>query len=428
METSLTRPAIKQPWLSIVRGMWVLLAMYNLLPGLLGLPVYYRQLVAMEIFPTNGSWTPENFQAASANSGFDPQVIAWLVVIPALIQILSNVGIGLVIFWKQSHKWLGLLASFSMVSMGGTFTGDHHQFLQALPQFWQVLLQEVGTLLWLGYFLFLILFPNGRFVPGWMRWVAVLLTAWYVATVAYNRFAGEFPEFFLPIGFALLSVIIYGKYQQYRWLSTPQEKQQIRWFLFAIFVFVTQGILTNLVDFVYPVPAQPGLTELLIYLGRVYLSAAAGALIPISIGIAIFRYRLWDIEFVIRQTLYYTVLTGLLGLVYVCIVTLLQALLVGSNDRQSPLVLVLSTLVIATLFNPMRLRIQKTIDQRFFRSRYDTAKTMEAFSSTVRQETDPQQLSANLVCAVQQSLQPESVTLWIRPQTYHRPVRAEKEA
>jgi hypothetical protein len=139
----------------------------------------------------------------------------------------------------------------------------------------------------------------------------------------------------------------------------------------------------------------------------------------LSIGVAIVYDRLWDIDIVIHRTLVYGILTASLALVYFGSVAMAQAVLHALTDQreQPQLVVVASTLVIAALFNPLRGRIKSFIDRRFYRSKYDARKTLEAFSATLNQETDLDALSEDLVSVVKGTMQPTHVSLWIRPET-----------
>jgi len=141
--------------------------------------------------------------------------------------------------------------------------------------------------------------------------------------------------------------------------------------------------------------------------------------LPVFTGIAIVRYRLYDIDLLINRTLVYGSLTLMLALVYFGGVTATQALFQTLTGQQKlpQLAVVVSTLVIAALFNPLRHRIQSFIDRRFYRSKYDAAKTLDTFSARLREETDLTTLSEELVGVVRETMQPEHVSLWLRPDT-----------
>jgi hypothetical protein len=187
------------------------------------------------------------------------------------------------------------------------------------------------------------------------------------------------------------------------------EHQQIKWLVFTISVLYIGATLAYIV---YRVPGAWWAWSV----GQSLL--AAGFLgVPIAMGVAILRYRLYDIDILINRTLVYGSLTLLLAAVYFGGVTLTEAIfrVLTRQEEQPQLAIVVSTLVIAALFNPLRRRIQSFIDRRFYRKKYDARKTLEAFSAQLRNETDLEALSGDLVGVVRETMQPAHVSLWLRP-------------
>jgi hypothetical protein len=421
--------AIRQPWLTLVRGLWVILAAYNALPGILGLPAYFQQWLALDPWPNNWGWTQASMSSAVSRAGLSTQTMAWIVLVPALLEILAFLSTGLLIFWRKSDDWQSLLVSFVLVGLCGTFAGDRFQsqLINSLPPFWQDAAQEVGVLIWLAFFLFLAIFPDGRFSPRWMRWVALALLPWWVATEGTRLVLGQTPDWIMWIGFIVLAWIVGGKVIRYRHGSLL-ERQQMRWFLFALIVFYTYSILSSLFIKLFPLPFQPSPLDLTRYLGNIYLSDLAFILIPLAIAIAIFRYRLWDIDLIIRRTLQYGLLTALLALIYWGGVLGLQQTFRLLTGQETPLAIVISTLAIAALFNPLRRRIQISIDRRFYRSHYNTEQILERFINHSRSQADLKLLTGQLISAVQDTIQPNSIHLWLADEkTARSAITAEKE-
>jgi hypothetical protein len=188
------------------------------------------------------------------------------------------------------------------------------------------------------------------------------------------------------------------------------ERQQIKWLLYASAIFFVGNVLKNTVF------SPLGGVSWGLWVG--YLLVAVGGLGgPIAIGIAILRYRLYEIDTLINRTLVYGSLTGMLVAIYFSVVATAQEIfrVLSGQAEQSQLAIVVSTLVIAALFTPLRRRIQSFIDRRFYRRKYDAAKTLEAFSATLRDGTDLDALNADLVGVIRETMQPAHVSLWLRP-------------
>jgi len=185
------------------------------------------------------------------------------------------------------------------------------------------------------------------------------------------------------------------------------ERQQIKWFVYATVLTICGGILT------YPVSEAIG-SVWLKWIGFVPFIVGVMA-IPVSMGIAVMRYRLYDIDRIINRTLVYGILSATLVALYFGGIVMLQRLFVVLTGERSTLAVVASTLLIAALFNPLRQRIQAFVDRRFYRRKYDAAKTLEAFSATLRDETDLEALNEELVGVVRETMQPAHVSLWLSP-------------
>ncbi|MDQ3602253.1 MAG: hypothetical protein M3385_00075 [Actinomycetota bacterium] len=190
--------------------------------------------------------------------------------------------------------------------------------------------------------------------------------------------------------------------------SEGDERRQIKWVAYAGAV-VALVLVLQLTD----LTALPE-TDLLVEILNLGLVVSLTG-VPLAAGVAILKYRLYEIDTIINRTLVYGVLTALLALVYVGSVVLLQTLFRALTGGDSQLAVVASTLAIAALFNPLRRRIQTVVDRRFYRSKYDAVKTLEAFSATLRDETDLDALSGELVTVVRETVQPARVSLWLRP-------------
>jgi hypothetical protein len=195
--------------------------------------------------------------------------------------------------------------------------------------------------------------------------------------------------------------------------AVGEERQQIKWFAFAA-GFAALGWVVNSLAYAN----DEGTESLLLVVAQLLLLLSLLG-IPLAVGIAILKYRLYEIDIIINRTLVYGSLTATLLAVYFGGVATTQAVFrfLTGQEQQPQLAVVVSTLAIAALFNPVRRRIQSFIDRRFYRSKYDARKTLEAFSARLRDETDLQALDRELVGVVRETMQPAHVSLWLRPET-----------
>jgi cytochrome b subunit of formate dehydrogenase len=271
-----------------------------------------------------------------------------------------------------------------------------------------------------------LLFPNGRLPSARWRWFArftaiVLLPAAILAALSpglifsstlQNPLGVEgLPDVSRTIEAFMYALIVVGASSMLARLrhAGTIERQQIKWFAYATVVVISGVILKNTV---YP---AVGVTWVW-WVGLV-LTTVGVVSSPIAMGVAIFRYRLYEIDTLINRTLVYGSLTATLVALYFVGIVVLQSLFVVLIGEKSTLAVVASTLLIAALFTPFRRRIQSVVDRRFYRRKYDARKTLESFSTRLRNETDLGALSDDLVGVVRETMQPAHVSLWLRPET-----------
>jgi len=272
---------------------------------------------------------------------------------------------------------------------------------------------------------FLYVFPSGQFVPRWTPW---LLIGWaieesgvtFLSTVPLNASLHSLIDGFLFIG--LLASIVAVQVYRYRRVSTLKQRQQTKWVVFGTTVGIL-GFVATLIVGVYFFAVDTQSRPLASLIGNTFLDLFL-LFIPLSIGFAILRSRLWDIDIIINRTLVYGSLTALLALVYFGLIFALQSLFQGMFRQNNAVAIVISTLLIAALFHPLRRRLQAIIDRRFYRRKYDAVRTVAAFSATLRNEVDPAQLSEHLITVVQETMQPSHVSLWLRPSEHDGKQRA----
>jgi hypothetical protein len=195
------------------------------------------------------------------------------------------------------------------------------------------------------------------------------------------------------------------------------EEQQIKWFAFAAALTFVWILVIEV--FAELISIEGGVPEAILAFTWASASLVIPS-IPIATGIAILRYRLYDIDRIINRTLVYGALTATLVALYFGGIVVLQRFFVLLTGQQSTLAVVASTLLIAALFTPLRRRIQGFIDRRFYRRKYDARKTMDAFSTKLRDETDLEALNNDLVGVVRETMQPAHVSLWLRPDPAHK--------
>jgi hypothetical protein len=405
---------------------WLSWSMCALCVGMAGLGVLF--LILLSRFPHDiivDQWL-DNVMVSVA---FSPVL--------AVVSVLTFSTMGAVITSRQPENLIGWIFCAIGFLGGVRLLSTEYAAYALLAK--SGLLPGGGVLAWLACWLWVpdvglylclaLLFPNGRLLSTRWRpfaWFIVVVVATGTVAVAlspgpirglepidnplgWKRFphaAGMTEALLYASGLVAVASVLMRLRR-----SRGEERQQIKWFAYAGALLIISTITTYVlseatslwwVGWVVFIPAMIGIAGL-----------------PVGVSIAILRYRLYEIDILINRTLVYGALTTLLVAVYVGSIVVLEGLLrvLTGQEEQPQLAIVVSTLVIAALFNPLRSRIQAFIDRRFYRTKYDAKKTLEAFSARLRDETDLEALSDDLVGVVRETMQPAHVSLWLRPDT-----------
>jgi len=360
----------------------------------------------------NGQLAPSDVRSLQ-ELGLSIDFYAAYTIVITLIFALGYWLVAALLFWHKSDNSLALLAAVTL----GTFPlAFNSNFISILPSPWSLLGHCISFLGDLSVVLFFYVFPSGHFVPRWTRWVMIPAIAYW----GFNEFfpLALFNPFFRfrVLAVATFLVVVGGmvvvQVYRYRHVSTPTQRQQTKWVVYGVTLSVGGFLLLISPADIFPALFPAGSLANLIITTVIY---GLMLLLPLSIGFAVLRSRLWDIDLIINRTLVYGMLTATLALLYAGLVIALQFLLRGLISQTSDIAIVASTLAIAALFQPLRKRIQQVIDRRFYRRKYDAARTLAAFSATLRNEVDLERLREALVAVVEETMQPSHVSLWLRP-------------
>jgi hypothetical protein len=360
--------------------------------------------------------TPE-LVAPLTRLGLTPVGVALVVVALSYLTLLLVDAVATVLLLRRSDDWMALLVALTLILLPLPFTPVRHW----LSSGWEALVQALGISGWALFVLVLGLFPSGHFVPRWL-WAPVSATLLVTPGIDPTLIAGlhvsdtvmnALVTLWELVTVSTVLILIAGQTYRYRRVSTTVQRQQTKWAVFGL-VISLMVLLLYVLPFVWtPALSRP---EALFIVLRYPDGVLMICILAVAFGVAILRSRLFDIDVIIRRTLVYGTLTAILAAVYFGVVigaqSVVQALTHQTNPQ--PAIIVASTLLIAALFNPLRHRLQAVIDRRFYRRKYDAAKTLAAFGTTLRTETDLGELSEHLVAVVQETMQPASVSLWLR--------------
>ncbi len=414
-------PHFRGHWLMLARMLWIALAILILILYVFGFPAGFRYLKTICVGTGCGGpqLTPDQVRVFSAH-GLSLDFFATYTLAFEFIFVAVWFLVAAVIFWRKSNERLAWFVSLMLLTFGATFPDLTNDLASQQPAWWW----PVNVVAFLGVVslvLCFFLFPDGRFVPRWTGLVGLLWILWNLYWLFSTGLIVS-PGPWLLSYLGLLGLGVFAQIYRYWHVSNTVQRQQTRWAVYGFSIAIVAFLLLGVAGHVFT-PFQKLNPFLILLINPAYYLFML--LIPVSISIAILRSRLWDIDILINRTLVYGALTATLALIYIGLIIALQFLLRGIIDQNNNIAIVGSTLAIYVLFQPLRRRIQHTIDRRFYRRKYDATRTLAAFSATLRAEVDLAQLSEQLVAVVEETMQPAHISLWINkshqsPSAYYK--------
>jgi hypothetical protein len=394
--------------LLLARSIWLLLAALQLVSFVPLLPHYLPR--AQHPCPANCLLTVQQAHSLT-RAGISLNVYVGSLLVVAVLNLLLAATMAGILFVRRSHEVMALITAYFVLvlptSILFNYTPIETGFTQAtafaLPP---VLDRALAALQTAAIYGMLLLFPSGRFVPR-RSWA--LLVGFVAFTLVWNALAALQGALVLGWPVFLASAAACMGYRYWH-VSTPVERQQTKWVLVGFLTI----LLTNQGSWL-PTFTPLGTTVYapLSYLGYELLLSV----LPITFFVAIQRYRLYDIDVIIRRTLVYGTLTTILvGVYFVGVVgtQMLVGRIAGQSTQQEPILIVVTTLVIAALFQPLRRFLQRSIDRHFYRTKYDVERTLVTFGAALRSDVDLDHLRGHLATVVEETMHPEHASLWLR--------------
>jgi hypothetical protein len=420
-----TRPAdatadpalIPARWLLPARLVFLAVLLLTVLFFSVGLPEYYRQLTTVCASPPCGVSPALQAVQAYQAAGISVEAAArWQLGLTLFAAILPGL-VALLIFWRRSANRMAWFTAITVLTFGAFGIHDTTRLASVVAPFapiWRALAYALAVCGGTCLLVFFFVFPDGRFQPRHLRGIALALL---VQQIAGQIFPGTWVDITTwPVALALLywcglfGVIIYAQVYRYRRVSTFQQRQQTKWVLLGL-TSALVGTLALYIPMMLAPRLNPAWGVLVLFADSSYYLFLP--LLPLSIGFAMFRSGLWDVDVVINRALVYGLLTALLAGIYAGLIIVTQALFTRFTGQTSDLALIGSTLAIVALFQPLRRAVTGFIARRFYRRHYDGQQVLTAFAGLLRDRpyTDPDDLSRVLLNLVDETIQPAHVTL-----------------
>ncbi len=397
----------RQPGFYLVSLAWIVTAL--LLAGLMvvGAVYNFRQLTQPGSYAllTRLGATPEVAAIYSIVSKIAPASICALLGLLLFIRLVRS---------RQAYDRMAMFTAFMLL----TFSLLNNGTVDSIPEdaiFWQVAYTSIGVLGSALFFLFMLIFPDGRFVPRWSRWIPLAFLVWMASWFIFPSLNPAYmPELTvdLIVGVWLVLALATQVYR-YRRYATSVQRQQTKWVAYSLILLIVFSFVDLWIEQVLLPRLETGSIGVVLFLPVQLIFDLGWLIFPVALVMAIARHRLWEIDSLINKTLVYALLTMVLAGIYIGSVVALQQVFRIVSGQENSLALAVSTLGTAALFNPLRKRIQVFIDRRFYRARYDADRALAKFGQRVRSDVEFERLGENLILTIQETIQPEFVALWL---------------
>lgn len=406
-------------WRALARLAWVVTTVFDIGTFLSAIPLRYSELVTLSaprvVSAAGQMVNAPVLRSNLAQLGWTTAFYATFSVLLDILLVLGFVGVAIIIFARKSDDGMALLVSLALVTMGASFPNTTFALI-ARDGFGELAEHLLGSLTFALIVLTFYLFPDGHFVPAWSKWLALLwlVFAFVLPWLPGSQVEAGTVQYDAAITLTLGILITIVGFQIYRYsrVSTPKQRLQTKWVVFGVAAGLTGYFVLILPLAMNPSFYAPGSpTELVV---SVALTVFA-LLIPSSIGIAILRGRLYDIDLLINRTLVYVPLTAILAGIFAACTSLIQKIFIAVTGQSSDAVTVLTTLVVVAAFTPIKDSLQILVDKRF-KEPADPSKKLEAFAAQLRERmwaVDTRHMSRRLLEEVVSAFEAQSGAVYL---------------
>ena len=375
---------LKGRWLLLARAVWWLALAASLAMLVAALPLYHEQLRTLSIIPD--TQVRAKIFVSLTSLGLSGSFLADYSVAITLARALVYFAVAILIYRGRSDDWMALFVSVALV----VFTVGRLLDRLAGPVSFAFPAAILTTVAYASFNILFYLFPDGRFVPRWTRWAAVVWSGLVLLSTLFPGSpldASTLPNaMWILIQLALVGTLVHAQSFRYRRVSTPLQRQQTKWVVYGLAVSLALTSLVALPSGFVPafdLIANPAPPAVLFELVGSSIIGIALTIIPLAIGVAVLRYRLWEIDLIINRTLVYVPLTAIVAGLYAASLTLSQRAFIAMTGQPSDLSLALAVLVLAGTFTPIKERLQGLVD-RHFRNQAEPQTSLRDFQRRVQ--------------------------------------------